>query len=132
MTFGQGAPRVRRLRRFDTRAAGRHPLTTGADDALPRARLRWIVSRAWGGHSKHARVARISYPLSRDITTFYRLTKLSTAIPPKRRYPETIPLNVGAGRAEKPNRMSTRSSKAIGSSSVYDPIRIPPMPQSHF
>src|SRR5438105_2833562 len=53
MTFGQGAHRVRLLRCFDTRTAGRHPLTTGTDGAL----LRWIVSRASEGYSKHARCA---------------------------------------------------------------------------
>ena len=35
-----------------------------ADDAL----LKWIVSRASGGYSEHARVGRISYTLSRDTT----------------------------------------------------------------
>ena len=64
ITFGQGAHRVRLLRRFDTRTAGRHPLTTGTDSAL----LRWIVSRASGGYSKHVRVVRISYTLLRDTT----------------------------------------------------------------
>src|SRR2546426_7218636 len=64
MTFGQGAHRVRLFRRFATRNAGRHPLTTGADDAL----LKWNVSRASGGYSEHARVGRISYTLSRDTT----------------------------------------------------------------
>jgi hypothetical protein len=64
MTFGQGVHRVRLLRRFDTRTAGRHPLTTGADGAL----LKWIVSRASRGYSKHARVVRISYTLLRDTT----------------------------------------------------------------
>jgi hypothetical protein len=68
MTFGQGAQRVRLFRRFDTRTAGRHLLTAGADGALHSALLRWIVSRASGGYSKHARVVRISYTLSRDST----------------------------------------------------------------
>src|SRR5712691_330101 len=68
MTFGQGAQRVRLFRRFDTRTAGRHLLTAGADGALHSALLRWIVSRASGGYSKHARVVRISYTLSRDTT----------------------------------------------------------------
>src|SRR5262249_38839013 len=59
-----GAHRVRLFRRFDTRTAGRHPLTTGADGTL----LTWIVSRASGGSSKHVCVVRISYTLSRDTT----------------------------------------------------------------
>ena len=46
-----GAHRVRLFRRFDTWPAGRHPLTAGADGAL----LRWSVSHASGGYSKHAR-----------------------------------------------------------------------------
>ena len=65
ITFGQGAHRVRLFRRFDTRITSRHPLIAGADGVL----LRWIVSRASGGYSKHARVVRISSTLSRDTTT---------------------------------------------------------------
>ena len=68
MTFGQGAPRVRLFRRFDTRTAGRYTLTTVTDSALRSALLRWIVSRASERYSKHARVVRISYTLSRDTT----------------------------------------------------------------
>src|SRR5215468_1294045 len=55
MTFGQGAHRVRLVRRFDTWPAGRHPLMTVAGGALLSALLRWRVSRASGGYSKHAR-----------------------------------------------------------------------------
>jgi hypothetical protein len=68
MTFGQGAHRTRLLRRFDTRTAGRHTLTTGTDGALQSARLREIVSRASEGYSQHARVVRFSSTLSRDTT----------------------------------------------------------------
>src|SRR2546427_9648937 len=68
MTFGQGAHRVRLCRCFDTRTAGRHTLTTVTDGALRSALLRWIVSRASEGYSKHARVVRISYTLSRNTT----------------------------------------------------------------
>jgi hypothetical protein len=71
MTFGQGAHRVRLLRCFDTRTAGRHSLTTGTDGA----RLRWIVSRASEGYSKHARAVRIAYTLSRDTTAFSKATR---------------------------------------------------------
>ena len=59
---------MRLFRRFDPLTAGRHLLTTGADGALHSALLRWIVSRASGGYSKHARVVRISSTLSRDTT----------------------------------------------------------------
>src|SRR5215813_6867584 len=53
---------------FDARTAGRRPLTIGAGGAFHSAILRWIVSRALGVDSEHARVVRISSTLSRDTT----------------------------------------------------------------
>ena len=73
MTFGHGAQRVRLLRCFDTRTAGRHPLRTGTDGAL----LRWIVSRASEGYSKYARAVRMAYTLSRDTTRANRVMQFS-------------------------------------------------------
>jgi uncharacterized membrane protein YkgB len=80
MTFGQGAHRVRLCRCFDTRTAGRHTLTTVTDGALRSALLRWIVSRASEGYSKHARVVRISYTLSRDTTGFLTVEQFSKGL----------------------------------------------------
>src|SRR6266581_8599835 len=80
MTFGQGAPRVRLFRRFDTRTAGRYTLTTVTDSALRSALLRWIVSRASERYSKHARVVRISYTLSRDTSGFLTVEQFSKGL----------------------------------------------------
>jgi len=43
-------------------------MTTGAGGELHSALLRWIVSRASGVYSEHARVGRIASTLSRDTT----------------------------------------------------------------
>jgi hypothetical protein len=63
-----GPHRARVFRLFDARTAGRRPLTTGAGGTFHSAILRWIVSRASGVGSEHARVVRISSTLSRDTT----------------------------------------------------------------
>jgi len=49
-------------------------MTTGAGGELHSALLRWIVSRASGVYSEHARVGRIASTLSRDTTQYCHLS----------------------------------------------------------
>src|SRR5215475_10232812 len=52
-----GSASRERITLFDARTTGRRPLMIGADGAFHSAILRWIVSRAAGVDSEHARCA---------------------------------------------------------------------------
>jgi len=54
-------------------------MTTGAGGELHSALLRWIVSRASGVYSEHARVGRIASTLSRDTTGDFRLSQMAVS-----------------------------------------------------